>query len=60
MQIVYMSGSSTLTTHPKPIEHGPLRNADALILTSLTQTPLANPDTMLGEFCITVGKNAVG
>ncbi|KAH8025982.1 hypothetical protein HPB51_015287 [Rhipicephalus microplus] len=47
-------GSSTLTTHPKPIEHGPLRNADALILTSLTQTPLANPDTMLGEFCITV------
>ncbi|KAH7969080.1 hypothetical protein HPB52_014524 [Rhipicephalus sanguineus] len=53
-KIVYMSGSSTLTTHPKPIEHGPLRNADALILTSLTQTPLANPDTMLGEFCITV------
>lgn len=53
-KIVYMSGSSTLTTHPKPIEHSPLRNADALILTSLTQTPLANPDTMLGEFCITV------
>uniref|UniRef100_A0A090X8J5 Putative cleavage and polyadenylation specificity factor cpsf subunit n=1 Tax=Ixodes ricinus TaxID=34613 RepID=A0A090X8J5_IXORI len=53
-KIVYMSGSSTLTTHPKPIEHGPLRNADVLILTSLTQTPLANPDTMLGEFCITV------
>lgn len=53
-KIVYMSGSSTLTTHPKPIEHAPLRNADALILTSLTQTPLANPDTMLGEFCITV------
>ncbi|KAG0409769.1 hypothetical protein HPB47_013124 [Ixodes persulcatus] len=54
--IVYMSGSSTLTTHPKPIEHGPLRNADVLILTSLTQTPLANPDTMLGEFCITVAE----
>lgn len=53
-KLVYMSGSSTLTTHPRPIEHGSLRGADALLLTSLTQTPLANPDAMLGDFCITV------
>ena len=33
-----------------------LRNADLLILTALTQTPTANPDSMLGEFCMAVGK----
>lgn len=32
-----------------------LRNADLLILTALTQTPTANPDSMLGEFCMAVG-----
>ena len=32
-----------------------LRNADLLILTALTQTPAANPDSMLGEFCMAVG-----
>ncbi len=32
----------------------PLRNADCLILTSLTQTPQHNPDPMIGEFCKTV------
>lgn len=32
-----------------------LRNADLLILTALTQTPVANPDSMLGEFCMAVG-----
>ncbi|KZS03299.1 Integrator complex subunit 9 [Daphnia magna] len=31
-----------------------LRNADLLILTALTQTPVANPDSMLGEFCMAV------
>ncbi|XP_064480240.1 integrator complex subunit 9-like [Ornithodoros turicata] len=53
-KMVYMAGSSTLTTHPKPMEHSCLRGADVLLLTSLTQTPLANPDAMLGDFCITV------
>lgn len=28
-----------------------LKNSDALILTGITQAPLANPDAMLGEFC---------
>ncbi|GFQ79596.1 integrator complex subunit 9 [Trichonephila clavata] len=53
-KIGYISSSSTLTTHPKPMEHSPLKNFNALILTSLTQTPLANPDAMLGELCATV------
>ncbi|XP_067118772.1 integrator complex subunit 9 [Centruroides vittatus] len=53
-KITYISGSSTLTTHPKPMEHTPLRNSDVLIMSSLTQTPLANPDNMLGELCITI------
>lgn len=34
-----------------------LRNSNVLILTGLTQTPTANPDTMLGELCMAVGKN---
>ncbi|OQR68881.1 integrator complex subunit 9-like [Tropilaelaps mercedesae] len=50
-RVGYMASSSTLTTHPKPIEHQPLRNMDVLIMTSLTQTPLAIPDTMLSEMC---------
>lgn len=52
-KIVYVSGSSTLTTHPRPIDQTSLKNADVLILTGLTQTPVANPDTMLGELCMT-------
>lgn len=57
-KIVYLSNSSTLTTHPKPLDHVPLRNADVLIMNSLTQTPLVNPDAMLGEFCVNIGKSA--
>lgn len=51
-KISYLSGSSTLTTHPKPMEQIPLRNSEILILSSLTQTPVANPDAMIGEFCM--------
>lgn len=54
-KIAYLSNSSTLTTHPKPMDHTPLRNSDVLILTNLTQTPHANPDSMLGEFCTNIG-----
>ncbi|KAK7867634.1 hypothetical protein R5R35_014827 [Gryllus longicercus] len=53
-KIAYVSGSSTLTTHPKPMDQGALKNANVLILTGLTQTPTANPDSMLGELCMTV------
>ncbi|XP_041374952.1 integrator complex subunit 9-like [Gigantopelta aegis] len=51
-KVCYISGSSTLTTHPKPMEQAPLRNSDVLILSSLTQTPQVNPDPMIGEFCV--------
>ncbi|KAK7111966.1 hypothetical protein V1264_011503 [Littorina saxatilis] len=50
-KICYLSGTSTLTTHPKSMEQAPLKNSDVLILTCLTQTPLAQPDPMIGEFC---------
>ena len=50
-RVAYVSGSSTLTTHPRPIDQAPLRNVDGLILSSLIQTPLHNPDPMIGEFC---------
>lgn len=54
-KIVYLSGSSTLTTHPRPMDHNSLKNADVLIMTDLTQTPISNPDTMLGVLCVVVG-----
>jgi len=53
-KIVYLSSSSTLTTHPKPLDYLPLRNADVLILTNLTQTPSYNPDNMLAELCLNI------
>lgn len=56
-KVAFVSGSSTLTTHPRPMEQTTLKHADVLILTGLTQTPTANPDTMLGELCMNVGKS---
>ncbi|RLU21019.1 hypothetical protein DMN91_007635 [Ooceraea biroi] len=53
-KVAFVSGSSTLTTHPRPMEQATLKHANMLILTGLTQTPTANPDTMLGELCMTV------
>lgn len=50
-KIVYMSQTSLLTTHPKPFESQPLQDADVMLLTNLTPSPLVNPDTMLGDFC---------
>lgn len=50
-KIVYMSQTSLLTTHPKPFDSQPLQDADVMILTNLTPSPLLNPDTMLGDFC---------
>lgn len=54
-QVAYLSGSSTLTTHPRPIDQSSLKNADVLIMTALNHTPMFNPDSMLGEFCVAVG-----
>jgi hypothetical protein len=54
VRIGYVSGSSTLATHPKPIDKSSLRGVDCLLLTSLTVTPTKNPDTMIGDFCRTV------
>ena len=53
-KIAYISGSSTLTTHPSSLDQTPLKNADCLILTALTQTPTHSPDPMMVEFCKTV------
>jgi len=39
----------------QPMEQLPLKNADVLILASLTQTPTTNPDAMIGEFCVNAG-----
>lgn len=50
-KLVYMSQTSILTTHPKPFESQPLQDADVMILTNLTPSPLVNPDAMLGDFC---------
>ncbi|XP_055845527.1 integrator complex subunit 9 [Episyrphus balteatus] len=53
-KICYVSGSSTLTTHPRPINQAALKHADVLIMTGLTQAPTVNPDTKLGELCMNV------
>lgn len=50
-KVVYMSQTSTLTTHPTKFETQPLCNADVMILSNLTPTPCINPDNMLGELC---------
>ena len=42
-KVAYISGSSTLTTHPRLIDTTTPKNVDCLILTSLTQTPTLNP-----------------
>ena len=55
-QLAYLSGSSTLTTHPRPIDQASLKNADVMIMTALNHTPMYNPDSMLGEFCVAVGE----
>merc|ERR1719193_1891731 len=50
-KIVYISASSTLTTHPKSIDQLSIKNADCMIMTGLTQTPSLMPDPMIGDFC---------
>lgn len=55
-KIAYVSGSSTLTTHPRPINQTALKHADIVIMTGLTQAPHLNPDSMLGELCMNVGE----
>lgn len=52
--IVYLSSTSTLTTHPAPVDWSALRNPDIMIVTNLTQTPSCNPDSMLSEMCARV------
>ncbi|CAG9580839.1 unnamed protein product [Danaus chrysippus] len=61
-KVAYVSGSSTLTTHPRPINQAALRGADLLVLAALTQTPAHNPDHMLGDLCVhaTVTLRAAG
>ncbi|XP_052737436.1 integrator complex subunit 9 [Bicyclus anynana] len=54
-KVAYVSGSSTLTTHPRPINQAALRGADLLLLCALTQTPAHNPDHMLGDLCVHAG-----
>ena len=36
----------------QPLEQAPLRHSDILIMCGLTQTPIAHPDNMIGEFCV--------
>ena len=50
-KIVYISSSSTLTTHPKSMDQVSIRGADVMIMTALTLTPTQMPDPMIGEFC---------
>ncbi|KAK2721731.1 integrator complex subunit 9-like isoform X2 [Artemia franciscana] len=50
-KVVYVSTTSTLTTHPRAIDQSSLKNADCLILGGNNQTSTTIPDSniMLGE-----------
>ena len=37
--LVYVSSSSTLTTHPKTMDQISIKGADVMIMTALTHTP---------------------
>lgn len=50
-KIVYISSSSTFTTHPKPMEFEPLKDANVLIMNNLNKAPVLNPDKMLSDLC---------
>lgn len=58
-KVAYISGSSTLTTHPRPINQLALKHCDVVIMTGLTQAPHVNPDGMLGELCMNVGEYTI-
>jgi integrator complex subunit 9 len=58
-KICYISGSSTLTTQAKPINQNALKNADVIIMSGLTQAPHINPDAILGDLCMNVGKSTI-
>lgn len=45
-----------MTTHPRPINQSALKHSDIVIMAGLTQAPHVNPDGMLGELCMNVGK----
>ena len=51
LQIVYLSASSSLTTHPRPLNYQAMRNPDVLIMSSMIHRPLTNPDHLMNEFC---------
>ncbi|KAF2344806.1 Metallo-beta-lactamase [Trinorchestia longiramus] len=50
-KVVYLSASSSLTTHPRPLNYQVLRSPDVLIVSSLIQRPPSNPDQMMNDFC---------
>ena len=39
----------------QPMEHTSLKRSDVMIITNLTRSPMNNPDTMIGEFCMAAG-----
>jgi len=50
-KLVYISASSTLTTHPRAFDQFSIKNADCMMMTGLTQAPNQMPDPMIGDFC---------
>lgn len=50
-KLIYISSSSTLTTHPKPMEMIPMKSADVAIVTNLSRAITFNPDSSLHDLC---------
>ncbi|XP_065343585.1 integrator complex subunit 9 isoform X2 [Cloeon dipterum] len=60
-KVVYVSASSVINPHSTKIDLTPLKNADLMILSDLTQTPLNDPDSSMNGFinavAETLGRN---
>nr|XP_002123221.1 integrator complex subunit 9 isoform X1 [Ciona intestinalis] len=59
-KVVYISGSSSLVTHPQPLDQQPLQDSDVIIFTGLTHAPQHNPDNTLAEFFFCLAKTVKG
>ncbi|XP_018022076.2 integrator complex subunit 9 [Hyalella azteca] len=51
-KVVYLSASSSLTTHPRPLSFSSLRRPDVLIVSSLIHRPASNLDLMMGDLAV--------
>ncbi|KAI0986800.1 hypothetical protein GJ496_005475 [Pomphorhynchus laevis] len=53
-KLAYISRSSSLSTHTKPLQFDPFMECDHVVLTQLTRHTAGDPNYVIGGFCDTV------